>query len=124
VLYPGDAVAHFNKEIPDMKTAVQFGLWLLCLCLLPTMAFAQDQYNEGTVERVVLVRILPGHFNAFMDDLKKNIQPIWDAEKANGWIEGEQIFFNQTRANAQDWDIGFSDKYKNMGTRWAWPEGS
>ena len=98
-----------------MKLAVSFGVGLLCLSLLqPTMALAQDQYNEGTVERVVLVRILPGHFNAFMDDLKKNIQPIWDAEKANGLIDGYQIFFNQTRANPEDWDIGISLTYKNM----------
>ena len=113
MLCSGDGVAHFNKEIPHMKTAVRFGLWLLCLSvLLPTMAFAQDQYNEGTVERVTLVRILPGRFNAFMDDLKKNIQPIWDAEKSNGLIESYHIFLNQTKANSEDWDLGVSITYK------------
>ena len=98
-----------------MKQVVRLGLGLLCLTfLLPGVVSAQDQYNEGTVARVVLVRILPGHFNAFMEDLKKNIQPIWDAEKAKGLIEDYQIFFNQTRANPEDWDIGFSITYKNM----------
>ena len=106
---------YFRKGKITMKHIVRIGIGLLCLSMmLPMVALAQDQYNEGTVERVVLVRILPGHFNAFMDDLKKNIQPIWDAEKGNGVIEGYQIFFNQTRANPEDWDIGFSFTYKNM----------
>jgi hypothetical protein len=87
----------------------------ICLSLLLVAgASAQDQYTEGTVERVTLVRILPGHFSAFMDDLKKNIQPIWDAEKTNGLIEGYQIFFNQTKANPEDWDFGVALTYKNM----------
>jgi hypothetical protein len=82
--------------------------------MLMTAAIAQDQYTEGTVERVNLVHILPGHFNAFMDDLKNNIQPIWDAEKSSGIIEGYNVFLNQTKANPEDWDIGISLTYKNM----------
>jgi hypothetical protein len=75
---------------------------------------AQDQYTEGPVDRVVLVHILPGQFNAFMDDLKNNIKPIWDAEKKAGIIEGYGIFLNQTKAGIDDWDIGFELTYKNM----------
>ena len=77
-------------------------------------AIAQDQYIEGTVDRVTLVHILPGHFNAFMDDLKANIRPIWDAEKSAGIIENYNIFLNQTKANVDDWDIGIVLTYKNM----------
>lgn len=98
-----------------MKRVVWLAVGAICLSLLLlAVASAQDQYTEGTVERVTLVRILPGHFNAFMDDLKKNIQPIWDAEKANGLIEGYQIFLNQTKANPEDWDLGVALTYKNM----------
>ncbi len=98
-----------------MKKAVRLTLPIFCLSLLLLgVSTAQDQYNEGTVERVSLYRILPGHFNAAMEDLKKNVQPIWDAEKANGLIEGYQIFFNQTKANADDWDMGIALTYKNM----------
>lgn len=100
-----------------MKQAVRLAVASLCFSLLLVSgAWAQDQYNEGTVERVILVRILPGHFNAFMDDLKNNIQPVWEAEKTNGLILGYQVFLNQTKANAEDWDIGFSLSYKNMGS--------
>jgi len=60
-----------------MKQAVRLtmGLLLLSLVLVGTGA-AQDQYTEGPVSRVTLVHILPGHFNAFMEDLKTNIKPI------------------------------------------------
>ena len=98
-----------------MKQAVRLTLGLLAISLaLLATGVAQDQYTEGTVERVVLVRILPGHFSAFMEDLKTNITPIWDAEKSSGIIQGYDIFLNQTKANADDWDIGFSLTYKNM----------
>jgi len=98
-----------------MKRTMGFAVVAAGLVLMSIgVAVAQDQYTEGGVTRVTLVQILPGHFNAFMDDLKKNIQPIWDAEKANGLIDGYQIFFNQTRANPEDWDIGFALTYKNM----------
>src|ERR1035438_9581934 len=98
-----------------MKQAVRLtlGLLLLSVALLAT-GVAQDQYTEGTVERVTLVHIFPGHFNAFMDDVKNNIKPIWDAEKSAGLIEGYQVFFNQTKASIDDWDIGISLTYKNM----------
>jgi len=90
-------------------------LGLLSLSLLLLAAgVAQDQYTEGPVSRVTLVHILPGHFNAFMDDLKTNIKPIWDAEKSSGLIESYGIFLNQTKSGIDDWDIGFILTYKNM----------
>ena len=68
----------------------------------------------GAVTRVTLVQILPGRFNAFMDDLKTNIKPIWDAEKKAGLIDDYSIFLNATKANPDDWDIGFALTYKNF----------
>ena len=98
-----------------MKRAVQLSVGMVCLCLLlASAAVAQDQYTEGTVERVNLIRILPGHFNGFMDDIKSNLQPIWEAEKANGLILNYHVFFNQTKSNPDDWDIGVTLEYKNM----------
>src|ERR1700686_3621326 len=97
-----------------MKQRIRFAVAALCLSQLSVAsAVAQDQYTEGGVTRVTLVQILPGHFNAFMDDLKNNIKPIWDAQKKAGLIEGYNIFLNTTRANPDDWDIGFAISYKN-----------
>ena len=98
-----------------MKQALRLAVAALCVTFVSlATATAQDQYTEGTVERVILVHILPGHFNAFMTDVKNNITPIWDAEKSAGLIQGYQIFLNETKASMDDWDIGFSLTYKNM----------
>ena len=98
-----------------MKQVVRLVLGLLSLSLLLlATGVAQDQYTEGPVSRVTLVHILPGHFSAFMDDVKKNIKPIWDAEKSAGLIESYGIFLNQTKASIDDWDIGFELTYKNF----------
>lgn len=77
-------------------------------------ASAQVPYNESTVNRVVLIRILPGHFDAFMADMKKNIMPIWEAEKKAGLIVDYGIFLNTTSSGPDDWDFGFQITYKNM----------
>jgi hypothetical protein len=98
-----------------MKQSVRFAVAVLCLSLWSVAtAVAQDQYTEGGVTRVTLVQILPGHFNAFMEDLKTNVKPIWDAEKSAGLIENYSIFLNVSRANPDDWDIGFTLSYKNF----------
>ena len=98
-----------------MKQAIRFAVAALCLSLMSVAsAVAQDQYTEGGVTRVTLVQILPGHFNAFMEDLKNNLKPIWEAQKKAGLIEDYGLFLNVTKANADDWDIGFSISYKNF----------
>lgn len=99
-----------------MKQAVWLvaGLFCLSLLLLAIGAAAQDQYTEGKVERVVLLRILPGHGTAAWADIKNNLQPVWEAEKANGLIEGYALFLNQTKGHPDDWDLGVEITYKNM----------
>lgn len=98
-----------------MRKAIQLAVGTSCLCLLLAgVMTAQDQYNEGTVERVTLVHILPGHFNAFMDDIKTNVQATWEAQKNEGLILGYQVFLNQTKSNPDDWDMGVALTYKNM----------
>jgi hypothetical protein len=98
-----------------MKQTIRFAVAAACLSLMSIAgAVAQDQYTEGAVTRVTLVQILPGRFNAFMDDLKTNIKPIWDAEKKAGLIDDYSIFLNTTKANPDDWDIGFALGYKNF----------
>jgi hypothetical protein len=98
-----------------MKQTIRFAVAVLCLSLWSVAtAVAQDQYTEGGITRVTLLQILPGHFNAFMEDLKTNVKPIWDAEKKAGLIENYSIFLNTTRSNPEDWDIGFTLTYKNF----------
>jgi hypothetical protein len=98
-----------------MKRAAWLAVTAICLSLVMSMtATAQVKYNEGAVDRVVLLHILPGHFDAFMDDLKKNIVPIWEAQKKAGLIENYAMFLNTTRATPDEWDFGYELTYKNM----------
>ena len=98
-----------------MKRAVWLAVAVMCLSVMLSMtAAAQVKYTEGAVDRVVLLHILPGHFDAFMDDLKKNIVPIWEAQKKAGLIESYGMFLNTTRSTPDDWDFGYELVYKNM----------
>jgi hypothetical protein len=98
-----------------MKKALRFALAILAISLATvSAAHAQVPYNQGPVERVVLIHITPGHFNAFMEDLKKNVIPIWEAEKSAGLIVSYELFLNSTSSGPDDWDIGYSLTYKNM----------
>jgi len=106
---------NLKEENGAMKQTIRFAVAAVCLSFMSiATAIAQDQYTEGGVTRVTLVQILPGRFNAFMDDLKTNLKPIWDAEKKAGLIENYNIFLNTTKANPDDWDIGFALSYKNF----------
>ena len=98
-----------------MKSAVRLaGALLLALVASTATARAQVPYNQGTVTRVVLLRFVPGHSNAFFADLKKNIVPLWEAEKKDGLILDYTLFMNQTSSGSSDWDIGYTMTYKNM----------
>jgi hypothetical protein len=98
-----------------MKQAIRIAVAALCFSLVAlATAKAQVSYNQGPVERVVLVHILPGHFDAFMADLKANIVPLWEAQKTAGLIQDYQMFFNSTSSGPEDWDFGYSLTYKNM----------
>jgi hypothetical protein len=98
-----------------MKQAICYALAVLGVSLaIATAAPAQVAYNEGTVSRVVLLNIFPGHFDAFMADLKKNIVPIWESEKSAGLIIDYHIFLNTTSSGPDDWDLGIDIVYKNM----------
>lgn len=97
------------KQVIRVAVAV-FGFSLVALATVK----AQVPYNEGPIERVVLLKIVPGHFSAFMTDMKTNVEPLWKSEKAAGLIQDYQIFLNTTSAGPEDWDIGYSLVYKNM----------
>jgi hypothetical protein len=98
-----------------MKLAVRLAGALLLACVVTvTAAHAQVPYNQGTVSRVVLLSITPGHSDALFADFKKNVIPLWESEKAAGLIVDYQLFLNQTSSGPNDWDLGYSITYKNM----------
>ena len=59
-----------------MKQAVRLAIAVVCLSFAAVTAVtAQVPYNQGPVERVVLLKLTPGHFDALMADFKKNVVP-------------------------------------------------
>ncbi|HEY4959539.1 MAG TPA: hypothetical protein VII29_01670 [Terriglobales bacterium] len=98
-----------------MKRAFCLAVAVLCFTMVSlSAATAQVKYNEGAVERVVLLHVTPGHFDAFVADIKANVVPIWEAEKKAGLIQDYAMFLNTTRASSDEWDFGYELTYKNM----------
>jgi hypothetical protein len=98
-----------------MKKVIGFAMAVLGITLAAVSAApAQVPYNEGPVTRVVLLKIVPGHADAVYADFKKNIVPIWEAEKSAGLIMDYGMFLNTTTSEP-DWDLGYTLTYKNMG---------
>jgi hypothetical protein len=80
-----------------MKHAIRLtGALLLAFVVSTVTARAQVPYSQGIVTRVVLLSIIPGHSDAFYADLKKNVVPLWEAEKTAGLILDYSLFLNQT----------------------------
>jgi hypothetical protein len=98
-----------------MKSAARLaGALLLVLVASTFTARAQVPYNQGPVTRVILLSIFPGHSDAFFADLKKNVVPLWEAEKKAGLIVDYSLFLNQAPSGSNDWNIGYTLTYKNM----------
>jgi len=100
-----------------MRKAIRLSVAVICFSLIALSTLSaqvpNNEGNDGRVELVVLVRILPGQFNAFLADLKTNILPMWEAEKKSGLIQGYQTLLNTTSPSA-DWNFGFSLVYANV----------
>ena len=100
-----------------MKPAVRLaGAMLLAFLASTITARAQVPYKQGTVTRVVLLSTIPGHSDALFADLKKNLIPLWEAEKSASLILDYSLFINQTSSGPNDWDLGYTITYKNMAT--------
>lgn len=97
------------------RNAILFASALVALALATVpAASAQLPYTEGTVQRIVHVRILPGHAAAFYADFKANSIPLFEAEKSAGLIVSYRTFLNLTANSTEDWDFGYAIVYQNM----------
>ena len=98
-----------------MNQVVRRAIVVLCFCIATlSLATAQVPTKEGAVQRIVLVHLNAGHGDAFWADMKKNVQPLWDAQKAAGLILDYEWFVNMTTSSPDDWNVGYSLIYKNM----------
>jgi len=97
-----------------MKKFIGFAMAVVGISLAAVSAApAQVPYSEGPITRVVLIKIVPGHSDAIFADFKKNIVPMWEAEKSAGLIVDYSMFLNTTTSEP-DWDLGYTITYKNF----------
>jgi len=74
---------------------------------------AQEDYSEGPVWRVSLIRVKPTHFDEYLTSLRQVSKPFIEEEKRQGLIVDYKIFLKETKNNPQDWDICLAVEYKN-----------
>jgi hypothetical protein len=75
--------------------------------------FAQENYSEGPVWRVSLIRVKATHLDEYLTSLRQVSKPFIEEEKRQGLIVDYKILLKETKNNPQDWDICLAVEYKN-----------
>jgi hypothetical protein len=83
------------------------------LVLLVPSLVAQEDYSEGPVWRVTLIRVKPAHMDQYLSNLRQGFKPFAEELKRQGLIVDYKVFFKETKANPQDWDICTAIEFKN-----------
>jgi hypothetical protein len=93
----------------------RFPIAALALMLCAAPAFAQQSPNTtpGTVTRVVLISIKPGHADAFWADVRQHLKPIYDEEKRQGLLTNYTVGTKSTLDNPNDWNVVLTLTYPN-----------
>jgi hypothetical protein len=87
---------------------------LFFLMLLAPALFAQENYTEGPIWRVQLIRVKPGHMDEYLTSLRQSTKPLIEEQKREGTIVEYKVFFKESKHDPQDWDICLAVEYKNF----------
>ena len=86
----------------------------LTLCAAPALAQqGSPNTTPGTVTRVILIRIKPGHADQFWADTRQHGKPVWDEEKRQGIITNYTVATKSTLENPDDWTVALTLTYPN-----------
>jgi hypothetical protein len=90
-------------------------LLMICFFLAFTpIAFAQNpNYNVGPVWRVIYVTIKPGQGDAFWNDVRTHLRPIWNDQKAQGLLLDYKLFTNPVANQPKDWNVAVAFQIAN-----------
>ena len=88
----------------------------LMLCAAPALAQQSPNTTPGTVTRVILVRIKPGHGDPFWADVRQHQKPIWDEQKRQGILTNYTVATKVTLDNPDDWSVAGTFTYPNWAT--------
>ena len=86
---------------------------LLAAAVLAIPLAAQEQYTEGPVWRIVLVKAKPGKMRALLQDMQDNLRPLYEEERKQGIIMDYKLYLNSTTEGPDDWNIAIGLEYKN-----------
>lgn len=81
--------------------------------LFAPAVFAQENYTEGPVWRVSLVRVKPTHLDDYLTSMRQVSKGFIEEEKRQGLIVDYKIFLKETKTSPQDWDVCIAVEYKN-----------
>ena len=85
----------------------------ICLILFAPALLAQEDYTEGPVWRVELIRVKPTHVDEYVTSLRQSTKPIYEEAKREGLIMDYKVFFKETKHDPEDWDICIAVEFKN-----------
>jgi hypothetical protein len=97
-----------------MKNHLPAAALALMLCAAP--AFAQPgspNTTPGTVTRVTLIRIKPGHADQFWQDFRQHGKPVFDEYKRQGILANYTVGTKSTLDSPDDWNVVLTQSYAN-----------
>jgi hypothetical protein len=71
-------------------------------------------YNSGPVWRVIYIHLKPGQGDAFWNDVRQNLKPVYEEQKKQGLISEYKFWVNPTSDGPQDWDVAVGILYANF----------
>jgi hypothetical protein len=99
-----------------MQKRIPMAALALMLCAAP--AFAQQgspNTTPGTVTRVTLIRIKPGHADQYWQDVRQHLKPIQDEYKKQGLITNYSLATKSTLDSPEDWNVVLTQSFPNWG---------
>jgi hypothetical protein len=99
----------------QMRNVFSLALVLGMVVCAPTLGAQAGSPNTspGTVSRVTLIRIKPGHADMFWQDVRQHSLPIWEEQKKRGLITDYSVSTKTTTENSDDWNVALVVSYKN-----------
>ena len=99
-----------------MRTPLLATLCLSAALLIAPSASAQvgsPNTTPGPVVRVVFIRINPGHGDAFWQDMRQHLKPIYEEYKSRGIITDYGVSTKSTIDSPNDWNVALTLTYPN-----------
>jgi hypothetical protein len=97
-----------------MHRRLQIAALAVTLYAAPALAqLGSLNTTPGTVTRVILVHIKPGHADPFWADFRQHLKPIYDEEKRQGILTNYTVGTKSTAENPEDWNVVLTLTYPN-----------